>query len=138
MRHLALVFALAVVLVGVDANAYSRVGHRGAFGAFLSQLGSAARRQDIRALRRMTDRGFTVGEELERADSLDALDHDASMRRALAALADHGVCYRTAPALVQCELPDPGANLGHTKRSRSSIAIFERTRHGWKLGALYA
>jgi hypothetical protein len=138
MRYLAWALAVAILFVGADANAYSRVARRGAFGAFLSQLGSSARHQDMRALRRMTDRDFTVGEELDRSASLGALGHDASMRLTLAAIADHGACYRTAPALVQCELPDPGPNLDHTKRSRSSIAIFERTRHGWKLGALYA
>jgi len=137
MRRIASLFALGLVLASSEADAgYARVAHRGSFGAFLNQVASAARRSDMRAMRRLVDKEFTIGEELGREDSLATLAHDASMRRWLAATADHGGCYRTARNIVQCELPDPGPGLDHTK-SRTSIAMFERTRRGWRLNAFF-
>ncbi len=137
MRFIAWVVALGDLLLASHAHAYPRVPHHGALGAFLSELAIAARASDMHAIRRLTDREFTIGEELGRDDSLRALAHDASMRKWLAATADHGACYRTTSTQVQCELPDPGANLDHTKL-RTSIAMLEHTRHGWKLVAFYA
>ena len=125
MRFIAWVVALGGLLSTSQAHAYPRMPHQGAFGAFLSEIASAARRSDMRAIRRMTDREFTIGEELDRETSLAALARDASMRKWLAATADHGTCYRTAPTVVQCEL---GA----------SIAMIGHTRHGWRLSAFYA
>ena len=138
MRLVSGAFAVVLTLLFThDASAYARVQHRGSFGAFSNEVASAARRGDMRAMRKLVDREFTVGEELGRDSSLSILAHDASARHVLAITADRGACYRTGPKLVQCELPDAGPNLDHTKL-RTSIAIFERGRRGWRLNAFYA
>lgn len=135
-----LLHAIASILVlsSASANAYPEVERHGAFGAFMAQLATAAKRHDMRAMRRMTNRGFTTGEELDRRSSLHELGHSPGMQRALAILAQYGACYRTGPRLVQCETPDPGPELDHTRLKQTTTAIFERGRDGWKMNALYA
>ena len=86
----------------------------------------------------MTARDFTTGEELGRRSSLHELDHSPGMRKALAIVAQYGACYRTGPRLVQCETPDPGPELDHTRLKQVTTAIFERGQSGWKMNALYA
>jgi len=138
MRLVSIAVGLVLVLASADANAYPEVQRRGAFGAFMTELGTAAKRHDMRAMRRLASRDFTTGEELGRRSSLAELDHEPGMRRALAILAEHGACYRTGPRLVQCETPDPGPELDHTRLPRSTFAIFERHRDGWKMNTLGA
>jgi hypothetical protein len=137
MRPFHVAVASLFFLVSADARAYPAVQKRGAFGTFMTELATAAKRHDMRAMRRMTNRGFTVGEELDRRSSLHELDHSPGMRRALVSLVQNGGCYRTGP-LVQCELPDTGPELDHMPLPRSTAAIFERVRGGWKMNALYA
>jgi len=138
MRPFHVAIASVFFLVTSDARAYPEVERHGPFGEFMAQLGTAAKRHDMRAMRRLASRDFTTGEELGRRSSLAELDHEPGMRRALAILAEHGGCYRTGPRLVQCETPDPGPELDHTRLPRSTFAIFERHRDGWKMNALGA
>ncbi len=76
---------------------------------------------------------LAVGEEIV----IDPARMDARLRRVLVDIAQRGACYRTSRAQIQCELPDPGPNVDHTKVPHASIAMFTRTRRGWRLGALY-
>jgi len=112
---------------------YPAMPKTGSFGHHLAKLRAAASTHDMKSFARLTTGDFTVGEELDRASSL-ALVHLPAVVR----LIDRGACYRTGPGLVQCELPDPGPSLDHTKLSHSTIAIFEHTKHGWRLGLFSA
>jgi len=138
MRLVHAAIASIVLFTSMNARAYPEVEKRGAFGRFMAQLATAAKQHDMRAMRRMTSRGFTVGEELGRRSSLGEIDRSPGLRRALAILAQYGGCYRTGPRLVQCELPDTGPDLDHTRAPRSSTAIFEHGQGGWKMNALFA
>jgi hypothetical protein len=138
MRLKPVLVVIAGLVIATDASAYPRVERRGDFAAFMSRLGTAARRHDMRTLRRLTDRDFTIGEEHDRRTSLATVDHEPGLRRVLAAIADHGACYRTGANLVQCELPDPGPELDHTRLKQTSFAIFERGHHGWKMNVIGA
>lgn len=133
MRLVSLVLGLSLLLASRDADAYARVPRSGAFGTYLTSLASAARRHDARGLRRLSDRELSIGEEIV----IDPARMNARQRRVLVDLVQRGACYRISRAQIQCELPDPGPNLDHTKLPRSSIAMFAHTRHGWRLVALY-
>jgi hypothetical protein len=135
MRRIAWLVACGLLFAQTQASAYPRVARRNAFGAYLIRLGAAAQRNDVRALRRLASHDIAVGEEIVVGPR--QLSRDAPLRRALTLLAARGACYRTTPTQIQCELPDPGPNLDHTKLASSTIALFNLTGHGWKLIALY-
>jgi hypothetical protein len=122
---------LATLLLPTTALAYPRVPKTKSFGSFVHRMRRAAAHGDTKAIARATTLDFTVGEELARAPSLIELRNPV-MLSALVGLLDRGVCYRTGKGLVQCELPDPGPNLEH--RGPSLLGIFQRTKHGWKMG----
>jgi hypothetical protein len=138
MRIAAAVIVIAGLFVATDASAYPRVERRGDFGAFMARLGTAAHRHDMRTLRQLTDRKFTVGQKLDRRSSLATVDHEPGLRHALAVLAEFGGCYRTGANLVQCETPDPGPELDYARLTHVTSAIFERTRDGWKMNEISA
>ena len=130
---------IALVLLPQVANAYAVVPKTGSFGKHLSQLRKAAVKHRMKSFARLTMSDFTVGEELDRASSLDVIRSEPKRWSELVRLIDHGRCYSTGRGLVQCELPDPGPLLDHTKFHGSSLlAIFEHTRRGWRLGLFSA
>ena len=124
-----------VVALPSAAHAYERAPRTRSFRSYLSHLRHAAKRRDVTAVGRLASADFTIGEELDRRSSLDELRAHPESLAMLARLVDHGACYRTGPQLVQCELPDPGPELDHTKRgsARTTLAIFERSRRGWRM-----
>ena len=100
--------------------------------AFASTLQAAAAARDVHAVARLTDREFTTGEELGRADSLAELRGNPALLDKLADLLAHGHC-EIEPTHVQCDRF--GAQ--PSQYNHGSIAMLGRTHGRWRLLAFY-
>lgn len=95
---------------------------------FMSRVRAVAAAHDVRALAKLVDREFTVGEELPRSSSLASLRSDPQVLDELVTVIDSGHCD-IEPSRAQCE-----AHIAGSAPERRTIVIFLRERHRWRLG----
>lgn len=127
---------IAILFFSIVVHATTQKEISKDFKLFLAQLKRIAKNKDNAQLAKITGPHFTVGEELNRESSLEAIKKNPKSFADLLLIVDHGGCYRTDPLLVQCESPDPGPELKHSDSKQSILLIAQRYGKVWKINVL--
>jgi hypothetical protein len=97
--------------------------------AFMSRVRIVAAARDARALAKLVDRGFTIGEELPRSYSLSAIRAKPAVLDELVSVIDNGRCTVDETS-AQCTV-----HIAGSAPERRTFVAFVRERGRWRLGA---
>jgi hypothetical protein len=125
--------ALALVLLTTVAHADTSASEEAQprprdLQVFMSRVRTVAVTRNARALAKLVDREFTIGEELPRSYSLSAIRARPAVLDELVTLLDKGRCD-VEERRAQCEVHIDGSPSG-----RRTLTIFLREGGRWRLG----